>query len=542
MQRADTVERCWKGALLAGALALLSACQNTRTIEEGKARADMVRREIDAARTGGDRSRSALAPLVEEDGAWLARRSVPIEETDVIPARFYQPASFHSGRRLPLSLILEKIATTQGIAIHIARDTLTARQPPAAGAPAGGRRRTTGQTSGETHVQLHYTGTLRGLLDALANRSGTYWTYREGSVVFARYKTHTFQIASMPGTSVFTSTVGNQTKTNAEGDAGGKSGAGTDTMRMSFGGTSLVGMGTSLNFWDEANATIQAMLSPAGQATASAATNSVTVTDTADVIDRVRRYVDRENAVLGRQVSLQVKVFSVKLKEGSQSGIDWNLAFQAGGVVAGAGLGDAGGSGDATRGVMIRQLQGPWRNSRFLVAALQEQGDVTTVVDTAIVTLNNQPAPLAVTNNLTYLAKVSVSQNSGPYGGERLYSAEPANLTTGFIMNLMPTLLDNRSVMLQIQVNLSSLISKEEAKVGRDGDGGSIVIPETSAIQTLQRASLQSGDTLLLTGFRREENENKRRGLFSLMAGHANTRKQQEEFVILITPQLIEGV
>ncbi|MGI4856090.1 MAG: hypothetical protein ACRYHA_04035, partial [Janthinobacterium lividum] len=95
---------------------------------------------------------------------------------------------------------------------------------------------------------------------------------------------------------------------------------------------------------------------------------------------------------------------------------------------------------------------------------------------------------------------------------------------------------------LQIQLNLSSLISKNPAKVGRDGDGGTITTPETAAIQTLQRASLKSGETLLLTGFRRNDNNNQRKGLFSLFTGHADIDKGQEEFVILITPQLIEGV
>ncbi|MCY0387858.1 secretin N-terminal domain-containing protein [Robbsia sp. Bb-Pol-6] len=537
----------WKTMLLGGTVALLSACQNLRTVEEGKARVDAVRSDIDAARVNADSARQLLAPLVEEDGAWLARRSIPIEETDVIPARFHRPASFHSGRGLPLSLILEKIAAGQGIAIHVAPDTLaTHPTPPPTGRPPhhGGALRASvdGKADvGEARVQLNYAGTLRGLLDALANRSGTYWTYRDGSVVFARYKTRTFQIASMPGTSVFASSVGSQVKTTGEGGSGSGRNAGeAGSMQMNFGGTSLVGMGTNLNFWEEANTAIQSMLSPAGRVSASIATNSVTVTDTADVIDRIRRFVERENAVLGRQVSLRVQVFSVKLKQASQSGIDWSLAFQAGGVNAAIGAGNP--DGAALRGALISASSGPWRNSRFLVAALQEQGDVTTVVDTAIVTLNNQPAPLAVTNNLTYLSKISVSQSMASSGGDRLYSAEPANLTTGFIMNLMPTLLDNRSVMLQVQLNLSSLISKGKAAFGPTGANSSITTPETSAIQTLQRASLKSGDTLLLTGFRRDDNDNQRRGLFSLLTGHATTAKQQEEFVILITPQLIEGV
>ncbi|MGI4856328.1 MAG: hypothetical protein ACRYHA_05270, partial [Janthinobacterium lividum] len=127
MRHAEPAGRSWKRALLTGTVALLPACQNLRAIEEGKTRVDAVRHDIGAARADADVARQQLAPLVEEDGAWLARRSIPVEETDVIPARFYQPASFHSGRSLPLSLILEKIAARQGIAIHVGGDTLAPR-------------------------------------------------------------------------------------------------------------------------------------------------------------------------------------------------------------------------------------------------------------------------------------------------------------------------------------------------------------------------------------------------------------------------------
>jgi len=231
-------------------------------------------------------------------------------------------------------------------------------------------------------------------------------------------------------------------------------------------------------------------------------------------------------------------VYSVKLKTGSQSGIDWNLAFETTGLKVGMGLGDV-----AKDSVGATWLRSPWKDSRLMIAALQTQGDVSTVIDTSVVTLNNQPAPIAITNNMTYIAKVSVSElNSSSGSSGRMFTVEPGMLTTGFILNLMPTLLDNRSVMLQVQLNLSSLISKEKVDLGKNAEHGHITTPETSAIQTLQRASLKSDETLILTGFRRDNNDNKRRGLFDLATGYSQTERQQEEVVVLITPQLVEGV
>ncbi len=540
------LNQCLLGASIA---LVLGGCQHLKTAKEVQANIDTARSALTDARgtTAQPRSpNSALPVLDEEQGAWLARRSVAIEESDVLPSRFYQPASFSSGRSLPLSLVIEQIAAKQRITIHVSGDAFApptlasssgdmSRPPPRGGDNRGNNSSDFG-SGDEPLVQLSYTGNLRGLLDALAGRSGTYWTYREGIVTVSRYKTRTFQIASMPGTSVYTASVGTQANTGSSSGSGAGGGGG-DAMQMTSGGNATVGMQSTLSYWDEINATIKSMLSPAGKSTSSTVTNAVTVTDTAENVDRIRRFIDRENAVLGRQVSLKVQAYSVKLKKTSNSGVDWDLAFKAGGLDFSMGLG-----GSGLKGGTLSKLGGPWAGSKAMVAALQQQGDVSTVIDTSVVTLNNQPAPLAVTSNLSYIAKLSVTRTAGEFGGDRMYAAEPASLTTGFMMNLLPTLLDNRSVMLQVQLNLSTLLSKKETNVGKDGDGGKITTPETASIQTLQRASLKSGDTLLIAGFKRETNDNDEKGLFDLRLGSKKSTRDQEEFVILITPQLVEGV
>ena len=96
--------------------------------------------------------------------------------------------------------------------------------------------------------------------------------------------------------------------------------------------------------------------------------------------------------------------------------------------------------------------------------------------------------------------------------------------------------------MLQVQLNLSSLISKKTVNLGEGASQAHITTPETSAIQTLQRASLKSDETLILTGFKRDNDDNNRKGLFDLFTGYSQIERQQEEVIVLITPQLVEGV
>ncbi|RSK88120.1 hypothetical protein EJE96_00955 [Pandoraea apista] len=321
--------------------------------------------------------------------------------------------------------------------------------------------------------------------------------------------------------------------------------------------------------------------------TPSVVTSSLVVSDTADVIERVASYIDAENAVLGRQVKLRVQVYSVALEENSAAGVDWDLVYQAASGITLGMAGPAAGGALMTRkgGLQLSKIEsGRFRGSAAFIRALSQQGRVSTVIDTTVVTLNNQPAPVAVTQNQGFVAQTKMTP--GNYGGQALVTAEQSVLTTGFVMNLLPTLMDNRSVMLQVQIDMSDLkkldkinlrtgkeapsgtngegsgggpdvkaelgadgvkvgVGKKDERSGSDdglGVGTFMQLPITASIQTMQRASLKSGDTLVLSGFRRRDNSTDRDGLFNYQGGTKEARQQVKEVVILISPELTEGV
>ncbi|WP_172670479.1 secretin N-terminal domain-containing protein, partial [Chromobacterium subtsugae] len=171
---------------------------------------------------------------------------------------------------------------------------------------------------------------MRGLLDAVANKTGTNWSYRNGVVEFSRLVTRTFQIKTMPGVSTYSAKVGKSSQTTSGGSGGSSSGSGSGGgggSSINFGSDSSVSMTSELRYWDKLSDTVNSMLSPMGKAMPSEMTSSITVTDSADVVERVRQYIDGENAVLGRQVSLSVQVFTVSLSEKSAAGIDWKLVY-----------------------------------------------------------------------------------------------------------------------------------------------------------------------------------------------------------------------
>lgn len=515
---------------------------------------ERVDTRIDRAKTeAADDTRAPrhLSVLEEESGSWIARASSPLE-VGALPPKFAQSARMVSAEPVPVRDLLDTIAQLHDLSIRLSRDAF--------GSATGGREQGTrmGSSSQGTQassvapidsVALNYTGTLSGLLDTIADRTGLHWQYKDGVVVYSRLMTRTFQIKTMPGTSSYAATVGKSATGTSNAQGGGA--------QMSFGANSSISMSSTMDYWQELLTTIRSMLSTDGFAAPSSMTNSITVTDLPSVVERVSQLIDGENAVLGRQVGLRVQVYAVDVDDVSASGVSWNLMFERAGIKLGLkGPGgdmstSQGNSGSMTMGLLSGRMKG----SQLVVEALSQLTKSSVVIDTTVVTLNNQPAPIAVTENQGYIARTSVS--GGGLGGLAVATMEQEMITTGFILNLLPTILDNRSVMLQVQVDLSDLKKLETFR--SDGstvqNGGenddkknagvaltSLQTPRTSSIQTMQRASMKSGDTLVLAGFRRNRDASNRSGVISYRGGTEKAELVEEEILILITPELVRGV
>ena len=568
------------GALCA--TTFLTACGTPGMLS--KTDTNVSQAQSDAKAAYDEHSASPVRAIERIDGAWLAKRSVPLDATVALPDIFKRNVRFSTGAPLPMSIVLAQIARGNGLTIRMSSDVSCAGGGATKGALAKLFQINCAGT-GEPTVPLHYNGTLGGLLDTVAHRSGTHWTYRDGVVHFARYVTRTFQIKMMPGSSLYQASVGKGAQMKANRGSSGGSGPGNSAggVDLSFNADAKVSVSSELDYWSDLVKTVTTLLSDGGTVVPSVGTSSLVVTDTADVMERVAQYIASENAVLGRQVKLRVQVYSVSLDENSATGIDWNLAYQsASGFVANLAGPAAGGSLMArTGGLRIGKLpNGRLAGSNAFIRALSQQGRVSTVIDTTVVTLNNQPAPVAVTQNQGFVAQTKMTP--GNYGGQAVVTAEQSVLTTGFVMNLLPTLMDNRSVMLQVQIDMSDLKKLDKinlrtgkeapsgtddgsdsvsAKIDADRDGAKISLgddkrkrdddglgvgtfmqlPITASIQTMQRASLKSGDTLVLSGFRRKDDKTDRDGIFNYEGGTKEASQGLKEVVIMISPELTEG-
>lgn len=373
------------------------------------------------------------------------------------------------------------------------------------------------QSGNSGNIKVNYSGSLKGMLDYVAARSGVYWRYDSGSnsIRFFLTETRVFSLYALSSDSSVDVRVSNATQGGSEsGNAAGQTG----TTSQSVDTTSKV------NIYKSTVAdihTILQQLSSSGQSvsiptavSANPGTGTISVTATPPVLRQVAAYIKKINAGLLKQVFINVHVYEVNLDREDNYGLNLALAFQTANLSFSPNFTSPStpgvvGTSTATPGSLgIDVLSGRYANSKAIFSALSTQGKTGLVTSASVLALNGEPVPLQVGNQIGYLASSTVSQSANVGTTAAL---QQGTITTGFSANFMPRILPDGRVLLQYSMNLSSLLNLTTVKSG----GSEIQTPDVSTRAFLQRAVLRSGQTLVLAGFERKDNQNSRDGIGS---------------------------
>ena len=237
-----------------------------------------------------------------------------------------------------------------------------------------------GSVSPENAIRIDHNGMLSNLLDKVASRFNVAWGYKDNEITFSYSSTRIFQLAALPGSVSQSSTL-----TNASGGSGG---GGDDYVSASG------GLSTSYEFseavWDSIESSFESILSGAGTYQINPGTSSVVVTARQNAMEEVEAYVDSMNQILGRQVALEVNVYTLQMTEEESKGFSLNAAYND--LASEFGLSLDGLTNDSSTGNQFTAsvLGG---NSRFdgselLFNVLNEWGDASIVTSASGVVLN----------------------------------------------------------------------------------------------------------------------------------------------------------
>ncbi|MDB5773862.1 MAG: pilus assembly protein [Burkholderia sp.] len=533
------------------------------SIKEADSQASTLVKDIGRSPSGVVAKPSPV--VVHDKGIWLGRGMVKAGQP-TLPPVFYEPATFDRAVS-SLSELAERITLRSGIPTKVSPDALVlntgspsgagavpstaaapaARIPLPAGVP-GGAPAPQASPNGIAAVpggaiRLTYTkGNFKGLLDTAAARFGVSWRYASGSIQFFHTDSRTFQINAIPGDSSLVANVASGA-TSAGGVAGGGVGGGAGGAAagggVSANNSQNTGMASRLSVYTGIENSVRAMLSAHGRVVSTPATGAVTVVDTPDTLDRIAAYIDNENTSLSRQIVINVTVLSVNLADGDEYGINWDLVYA--GLRNHYGLmNELPSSRDSSRFTagILPDSGSKFAGSSLIINALSKQGKVRRHTTASVVTLNNQPVPVQVAKQTSYLQS---SQTTVVAQVGTTTTLTPGTVTSGFNMSILPHVLANGTVMLQFSSDISALRELRPL----ESNGSRIEMPEMDTRNFLQRVAMKSNETLIISGFEQTDENLIQQGVGQpknyLLGGGYRAGSGKEVIVVLITPSTVAG-
>ena len=290
----------------------------------------------------------------------------------------------------------------------------------------------------------------------------------------------------------------------------------------------------------------------------------VTVTKDAQTVKKVEEYLSTVMDRIHKQVLIDVQLLSVSLSSSKTTGIDWSQIYNLQNLNLNFGSGAMRGvdTWTANEGVSakipsITPLTGgrSWDYIRFdknieindLIKFLKTQGNVKTISNPKLLTLNNQPAIINSGDKLFYSKQgtvVSGGNNTTTFSNTIIDS-----VFAGISLDITPEIFDEDYILLKINPSVTNCLSSSQcqpsiSKIPEIKNQP----PDLSLKQIFSVVKAKDGDKIILGGLIRNTNDNSETKLpllgdIPILGGLFGQEKKQEsvdELVIIITPHIVK--
>jgi general secretion pathway protein D len=287
----------------------------------------------------------------------------------------------------------------------------------------------------------------------------------------------------------------------------------------------------------------------------------VTATGTGKQIQRLDNYIENLQKKMQTQVLIDVKMYSVIFNDASSTGIDWSqlyalqkvdLAFDAintkdvseftstplnTGTAFTKFM-----SYDGRRAAANVFQLGAKASINEVIKFLKTQGDVYSISNPKILTLNNQPALITAGTELFYKT-VSSSTLAGGSTGTTSETEVVSSVFSGVLLDITPEISADGSITLRINPSISETASQ----ISSDNSTRSMP-PDLSRRQISSVITVKDGNRVILGGLINTKNTNDANKVPVLgdipVLGYLFKRegmvKRTEEIVIIIEPHIIK--
>lgn len=487
--------------------------------------------------------------IQETDGIWLGGESFRVSDVTKAPPLLQRAVSFNQVDPVSLSELVTMISIDLGMKIVLTQDAVDYSKGNASAGGAGDGKGDANDGPGgdgpgaqsETNIfkdiaqgpvpgseikfTLNYKGSVAGLLDVVASKSGLFWRFEKGQIVIMRNDTKTYTLDVLPGKNEYESTMvsdlgssGDDEKTTTESNHKTKSEIKPESS------------------WVAIEKSIKTMLSTGGSVAISEQVGTVTVTDTPEIQNRIEKYVKSVNAIAGKQVAIKADVFEITSDENGKfdtnilAAFDWKGDLNIG--LDGQKLTFGVGSNDRSTDNKFS------RDSNASLNLLRTNKNVSLVTSSTLYAMNGQPTPFQQMDEIGYLKEVEVT--AGSDGAEPQRSLKPGKTSQGFSMMMMPRILSDGRVMMNFAVDSSRINSIDEYG---DDTMGRIQLPNRSTNKYSQVVTVKSGAALMIAGLERTENSADIGSKFGratwMIGGSQSGGKRKMMTMIVLTPYIM---
>lgn len=531
-------------ALAAGCCLLLGACSTTR---------DEVRRDTSAADQQTRQTVSTMQaqmrtmPLLVErvDRAFIGRKVQTVSREQSFPAVLRSDVAmvFDDGRptnplgevSIPIATLAERITLATGVPTRVKSDVylplsalVPGRAQPVvtsfsssvvAGSAAGSVAGPSGQRTAElartlsaapitpvdsvsVSLPARLVGPVTKMVELIKARVGINTRYTEdGHLEFYRLSTRTFQVAALPGDQNYTTQLGQ----NATGGS-------------NFTATANVTTTAALKPFSSSVQSVRAMLTVAGTVVDNEATRTITVTDTDDVLDSVSRFLAEENRLLRRQVVVELRTVSFRSNKINDVNFNWEALYAAileryGYRVSAASPITSPTENSGVIGITAlpgTAVDGRWSGSSAFIAALDEIGDTKIERSNILYTTSGRSVAYAVTNTYDYVYQTTSSAASLTAVSTGIQTKQD---TVGRILSLLPVVVHDNAVAVDVMLNESRLIALKNFTTGQGIAQQTVQLPDKLAEQSRHSLILRDGDELVFSGLSQGDDSTTTRSL-----------------------------
>jgi general secretion pathway protein D len=280
----------------------------------------------------------------------------------------------------------------------------------------------------------------------------------------------------------------------------------------------------------------------------------ITVTTTLKQMNRLEDYLKKLQDKVQLQVLIDVQILSVTMEEGKTTGIDWSQLYALQNITLALDYKSASNVGTfADNLISTTDTSGKNESSLISVQAggslnevikfLETQGDVVSISNPKVLTLNNQPA--LITAGTEYFYTLTSTETSATSGGST--TSEDNNIQSvfaGVLLDITPEISDDKSITLKINPSISETVQDISAESSSDRDTPpDLVRRQLSSVVTVKDGKRIILGGLIITKNVTDSNQVPLLGSIPILGylfKYEEMSKQVQEIVVVIQPHIID--